>query len=257
MTRWSAGSPTRVWTSSTTSTRNRWAAPPGSVSAWSPAPIRSQHRSGRRPRPPGRSAWRRRARRWGRPRGRRSRCGAPAAGRGAGRGPCGRNGIMPSHSSPSVKLASIPLIRGEPSRRRVARTLCLWASKAALALAASSGADASISPQLAMRMSLRTLDKSGVVGDCVAIPSRGERDDREQDSGWGRPDRPAVAGRGQTAPVTDRHGTVARRGRRGHPGVGVEDPPPGERPGRLQGTRPRRPAGPLRGHRPRRDRRRS
>ncbi len=57
---------------------------------------------------------------------------------------------MPSHSSPSVTVASMPLIRGEPSRRRVARTLCLWASKAALARPASSGAAASISLQLAM-----------------------------------------------------------------------------------------------------------
>ena len=57
---------------------------------------------------------------------------------------------MPSHSWPSAKVASIPLTRGEPSRRRVARTLCLWASKAALARPASSGAAASISAQLAM-----------------------------------------------------------------------------------------------------------
>jgi hypothetical protein len=55
--------------------------------------------------------------------------------------------------------------------------LCLWASKAALARPASSGAAASISFQLAMASSLRirneSLDNCGGVGDGVAIPSRG------------------------------------------------------------------------------------
>jgi hypothetical protein len=63
-------------------------------------------------------------------------------------------GIIPSHSSPSVKVASIPLRRGDPSRRRVASTLCLWASRVFRARAASSGAAASTSLQLAMPPSL-------------------------------------------------------------------------------------------------------
>src|SRR4029450_13460053 len=81
-------------------------------------------------------------------------------------------GIMPSHSSPSAKVASIPLIRGDPSRRRVASSLCLWASKAARAQPASSGAAASISFQLAIGRvyfsGMTALDNSGWMADCVA-----------------------------------------------------------------------------------------
>ena len=117
---------------------------------------------------------------------------------------------MPSHSSPSVKLASIPLIRGDPSRRSVASSLCLWASKVARALAASSGAAASISLQLAMGGvydpggTNSSLDNSGVVGDCVAIPSWGSA--MTETRAPAGADRPADAGRGEAAPAADRHG---------------------------------------------------
>src|SRR5688572_25634745 len=45
----------------------------------------------------------------------------------------------------------MPLIRGEPSRRRVAIVLWTWASMKARTRAANSGSAASISPQLAIR----------------------------------------------------------------------------------------------------------
>jgi hypothetical protein len=57
--------------------------------------------------------------------------------------------MLLSQSAPSLKSASMPLIQGEPSRRTVATVLCLFASKIERARAASSGASASSSRQLA------------------------------------------------------------------------------------------------------------
>src|SRR5215211_5218177 len=145
MTRWSAGSPTRVCTTSRTSTRNRWAS-----SGWPPPPANRSFSAGSststaRPASlasPGQVVG--------------SSGGSREALCSARRGSRRRSralrdpSIMPSHSSPSAKVASIPLIRGDPSRRRVASSLCLWASKAALARPANWGAAASISFQLAM-----------------------------------------------------------------------------------------------------------
>jgi hypothetical protein len=68
----------------------------------------------------------------------------------------------------------------------------------------------------------------------------------ESQSGVWWADRPAHAGRGSAAPAPDRRRAVPGAGRRGHPGLGMEDPPARERPGRLQGTRHHRPAPPLR-----------
>src|SRR5512132_3866047 len=168
MTRWSAGAPTRVWTTSPTSTRNRWASPGSppanrcfragsSTSTARPASLASPGQvvgsSG------GSSEALCRARRGSR---RRS---------SALRDP----GIMPSHSWPSAKVVSIPLIRGDPSRRRVASSLCLWASKTAVTRPASSGAATSNSFQLAMGRvyfsGMTVLDNSGAMADCVATPS--------------------------------------------------------------------------------------
>ena len=59
-------------------------------------------------------------------------------------------GIMPSTISPSLNAASLPLIRGEPSRRTVAMILLVPASKRAFTLAANSAASSSISCQRAM-----------------------------------------------------------------------------------------------------------
>ena len=55
--------------------------------------------------------------------------------------------IEPNHSSPSTKSASVPLIRGEPSRRRVAIVLWTPASKRRLTASASSGSAAAKSPR--------------------------------------------------------------------------------------------------------------
>ena len=54
-------------------------------------------------------------------------------------------GIEPKVSSPSVKDASMPLIRGEPSGRSVAIVLCRWASKRIRTRCARSGAASSTS----------------------------------------------------------------------------------------------------------------
>jgi hypothetical protein len=48
--------------------------------------------------------------------------------------------IEPIHASPSENSTSMPLIRGDPSRRSVAIVLCVKASKNDRASAASSGA---------------------------------------------------------------------------------------------------------------------
>src|SRR5436190_24915 len=58
--------------------------------------------------------------------------------------------IIPSQSCPARKVASLPERRGEPSARKVASTLFVWASKAARTAAARSGTAASTSPQVAM-----------------------------------------------------------------------------------------------------------
>src|SRR3989442_7173821 len=55
----------------------------------------------------------------------------------------------------------MPERRGEPSARRVAIILCLWASKAARVAPASSGASASTSPEVAI---------SGRLGAAMHIP---------------------------------------------------------------------------------------
>ena len=55
-----------------------------------------------------------------------------------------------SHGSPATKCISMPLIRGEPSARRVARNLCACASKAARTRAANSGSSDSTSAKEAM-----------------------------------------------------------------------------------------------------------
>src|SRR3954471_23887072 len=72
---------------------------------------------------------------------------------------------MPNVSSPSAKVASLPLIRGEPSRRNVARVLLVPASNRARTLAANSAASLSISCQLAMprRYGLGTTKSEEVV----------------------------------------------------------------------------------------------
>jgi hypothetical protein len=57
--------------------------------------------------------------------------------------------IEPIHASPSANSTSVPLMRGPPSRRRVASVLWVKASKNERARAASSGACASTSLQLA------------------------------------------------------------------------------------------------------------
>ena len=56
-------------------------------------------------------------------------------------------GIEPNASSPSMKRASIPLMRGEPSERTVAIVLCTRWSISPLASAANSGSVASICDQ--------------------------------------------------------------------------------------------------------------
>src|SRR5919199_360519 len=58
--------------------------------------------------------------------------------------------MLPSHNSPSAKFTSVPLTRGEPSRRSVARVLWTWASRKRRAKAVSSGASASTALQLGM-----------------------------------------------------------------------------------------------------------
>src|SRR6266511_452029 len=152
MTRWSGGSPIRVTTTSVTSTRNRWYGPGGA----SPpdAPATAALRSGSvissaRPvilaSPSNRAGWSGgstvalwRARRGSR---RRSRAFMDLY-------------IPPSHRSPSANDASVPLIRGEPSLRKVAMVLWRWASNNARALPASSGAAAVTSSQVAMSVLL-------------------------------------------------------------------------------------------------------
>ena len=62
-------------------------------------------------------------------------------------------GMPASHGSPATKSISMPLIRGDPSRRRVARYLCLRASKAARTRAAKSGSCDTTSAKVAMRHS--------------------------------------------------------------------------------------------------------
>jgi hypothetical protein len=57
--------------------------------------------------------------------------------------------MLPNHISPSTNSTSVPLIRGDPSRRRVAIVLCLKASKISRARAASAGASASTCFQVA------------------------------------------------------------------------------------------------------------
>jgi hypothetical protein len=52
--------------------------------------------------------------------------------------------------SPPENSTSVPLIRGDPSRRSVAIVLCVKPSNSDRARAVSSGASASTSPQLAM-----------------------------------------------------------------------------------------------------------
>src|SRR5215217_8173276 len=76
-------------------------------------------------------------------------------------------------------MISLPLIRGEPSRRSVASVLCLLASNNRRALATSSGASDSICRQAATGGSLGSLRQLPVVrpdplADCVvrdAVPS--------------------------------------------------------------------------------------
>jgi len=48
-------------------------------------------------------------------------------------------GIIPMKTSPPVNSSSMPLMRGEPSRRMVAINLCFCASKIARTVAAKSG----------------------------------------------------------------------------------------------------------------------
>jgi hypothetical protein len=59
--------------------------------------------------------------------------------------------MLPSHSSPSAKITSLPLIRGEPSLRSVASVLWTNASRNSCASAVSAGASASIALQDATR----------------------------------------------------------------------------------------------------------
>ena len=61
------------------------------------------------------------------PAGRRERAlwSAIARDRGAGRAPSPRSHMLPSQRSPSTSSSSVPLMRGEPSCRRVASVLCL------------------------------------------------------------------------------------------------------------------------------------
>jgi hypothetical protein len=56
--------------------------------------------------------------------------------------------MPPNHIPPSENWISVPLMRGDPSRRRVASVLCLKASNISRARAASSGTSASTSLQL-------------------------------------------------------------------------------------------------------------
>ena len=56
-----------------------------------------------------------------------------------------------SHGSPATNCISIPLTRGEPSARSVARILCACASKAARTRAANSGSSDSTSAKEDMR----------------------------------------------------------------------------------------------------------
>src|SRR4051794_4430928 len=127
MTMWSAGSPMRTTTSSEMSRRKRCDVAPGSVtSSTVPAIFAS-------PRQPAGSA---------EPlcnakRGSRCRSSALTA--------CH---IDPSHASPSANSTSVPLMRGEPSRRSVASVLWVKASKNVRASALSSGACPSTSRQL-------------------------------------------------------------------------------------------------------------
>jgi hypothetical protein len=59
-------------------------------------------------------------------------------------------GIEPKTSSPSSKTASIPEIRGDPSARKVAIVLCLWASNNARTRCANSGSARSTSSHAVM-----------------------------------------------------------------------------------------------------------
>src|SRR5215211_1189844 len=139
MTRWSAGSPTRVCTTSRTATRNRWAS-----SGWPPPPANRSFRAG----------------------------SSTSTARPASLASPGQ--VVGSSGGSSEALCTAR--RG--SRRRVASSLCLWASKTALTRPASSGAAASNSFQLAMGRvyfsGMTALDNSDEMADCVAIPSPGE-----------------------------------------------------------------------------------
>src|SRR5262245_3123354 len=71
--------------------------------------------------------------------------------------------IIPSHTSPSRNVGSMPLMRGAPSARRVASIPRPVASKRARAKPAVSGAAASISSQVAMACSLPAIRQDGDV----------------------------------------------------------------------------------------------
>ncbi len=55
---------------------------------------------------------------------------------------------MPNHSSPSTKRTSRPVVRGEPSLRRVARTWWVWAANRSSTPLASPGSAAAKDRQL-------------------------------------------------------------------------------------------------------------
>ena len=115
--------------------------------------------------------------------------------------------MLPNQISPSAKMISLPLMRGDPSRRRVASVLCLLASNSRRARAASSGASASTWCQLGMRGRLGGVSQlplvganplaDRVVGDAVAAagsaePERADFSDqlgirRSVNSAGGRP----------------------------------------------------------------------
>src|SRR4051794_25133876 len=75
-----------------------------------------------------------------------------------------------SHSSPWTKRVSMPLTRGAPSLRRVARTLWTCASNAARTRAAKSGSSFSRSENEAMRAILHpATDLSAGTGEFLAV----------------------------------------------------------------------------------------
>ena len=83
--------------------------------------------------------------------------------------------MLPKPELPVGEVISMPLIRGEPSRRSVASVLCLLASKSSRARAASSGASASISCQLAMGRMLHETDFCRLLRGYVRLWRAGER----------------------------------------------------------------------------------